>query len=151
MKGITPIIALILLLVIVIVVVGFAFGIFQGLISTAGEAAEGQTTTTTEQIQQTVSIENVYYSDPAGDDQWIISVRNQGSSDITPASEVGIYIDDTLENCNQWVPDTIIGDSTATCTINVAALDCVVDDYDIRVTSPSGATQTQTYSVASCT
>ncbi|MFC2143730.1 archaellin/type IV pilin N-terminal domain-containing protein [Candidatus Aenigmatarchaeota archaeon] len=150
MKGITPIIALILLLVIVIVVVGFAFGIFQGLISTAGESAQGQVTTTGENIQQTVSLENAYFFDAplaANDDEWRISVRNQGTDDLD-SSEVAVYIDGSLATC-VWSPATIV--STSTCTVISPTASCVLDSsHDITATSPSGATQSTTAIMSSC-
>jgi flagellin-like protein len=153
MKGITPVIALILLLVIVIVVVGFSFGIFQSLIATAGGAAEGQATTTSTQVQKTLSIENVVFTDNAGvADGWAISVRSQAPTDviINGNTEVGVYIKGALKTC-AWAPDANIeSGSVATCSTTTTDAECIIGNAEIRVTSPSGTVQTQTYNVPSC-
>ncbi len=153
MKGITPVIALILLLVIVIVVVGFSFGIFQSIISSAGTAAEGQATDTSGRITQTVTIEAV---DKA---QNRVSVRNSGSD--VPVTTVAIYVAGVYQDDCTWdtnndgtfgdegvgTTDDILAGKTATCDWSdddTNPQDGIEDPCTagtaVRVTSPSGAT-----------
>ncbi len=137
MKGITPVIALILLLVIVIVVVGFSFGIFQSIISTAGGAAEEQAGETTGRITQTVVIESIAVS---GDSISAVSVRNQGNQ-IDDADTVGIYVKGEKQVCSSWSDEPILAGRVSTCSFDATA--CATDD-EVRVTSPSGAVATET-------
>jgi len=130
-KGITPVVALILLLVIVIVIVGFSFEVFQGVVSSAGESAQTQAETTSGQVTQTVRIESVDAVIGA------VSVRNIGSAAIN-ATNVGVYADGALVDCTgDWSSELISAGGVSTCT------DSGIDSCtSIRVTSPSGASQT---------
>ena len=138
MKGITPVIALILLLVIVIVIVGFSFGIFQSIISSGGQAAQDQTDTTTQNIQQTVRYEACA---PGATGVATVTVRNMGSTDIA-GSDVGVYVKGAAATCTPWTPASIPSSGVSTCTVVITGGIAAGDS--IRVTSPSGASETQT-------
>ncbi|MFC2142997.1 hypothetical protein ACFLQN_01215 [Candidatus Aenigmatarchaeota archaeon] len=81
MKGITPIIAIILLLVIVIVVTASAFTIFQGVITSSGETAQTQVEQQSERLSKCLRIESVS-SDG-------IYVRNCGQGIVT---DIKVYL-----------------------------------------------------------
>lgn len=151
MKGITPVIALILLLVIVIVVVGFSFGIFQGIISSAGESAQNQADTTADTVGMTVALENIYFSNTAGvGGDWLVSVRNQGSVALTaPQNAISVYIDGVRQTC-MWTGTNadIAAGTSSTCTATLTACPTLPATSQIRVTSPSGATQSDSYTIA---
>lgn len=134
MKGITPVIALILLLVIVIVVVGFSFGIFQSIISTAGQSAEQQATTQSQNILKTARLESC----APGTGDGSITVRNMG--DEFAALSIGVYVNGAPIDCStKWSPATIPAGGVSTCgSITIAT------GATIRVTSPSGAVDTGT-------
>jgi len=137
MKGITPVISLILLLVIVIVVVGFSFGIFQNLIAGAGEAATTQTTTTTQNIQQTARYEAC---NPGAAGIATITMRNMGSGPMN-GTAIGVYVNGASVTCGATWPDTLIpAGGVKTCTSSAA----IASGATIRITSPSGASETQT-------
>jgi flagellin-like protein len=82
MKGITPVIALILLLVITIVIVGFTFTIFQSLVTTAGQSTERQTEQTTTLLSGC--------AEPEGVSGNVLYVRNCGTTSLDPTS-LGVY------------------------------------------------------------
>ncbi|MFC2142996.1 hypothetical protein ACFLQN_01210 [Candidatus Aenigmatarchaeota archaeon] len=81
MRGITPIIAIILLLVIVIVVTASAFTIFQGVITSSGETAQTQVEHQSERLSKCLRIETVTADG--------IYVRNCGQGIVT---DIKVYL-----------------------------------------------------------
>src|SRR3989344_6058217 len=89
MKGITPVIALILLLVITIVIVGFSFTIFQNIVSSGGAAVENTTTATVQELATCARLESVDTSTGAA------AIRNCGETTVSVAT-LGLYANGTL-------------------------------------------------------
>ena len=136
MKGITPVIAIILLLLITISVIGFATGFFQTLVMTTGEGATAAANATTQQLGKVVKLEN------AVDDgtDTIITVRAIGYANV-PVNEIGIFIAGNPEACATWLdpaanPITEIATSTlGVCTVSGTLC---AEGTAVKVTSPGG-------------
>ena len=79
-KGITPVVAIILLLIITIVIVGFSFTIFQSTVSGAGDRVENVTQTAADTFSTCAHIEAVDTSSQR------IYIRNCGSGDLNTAT-----------------------------------------------------------------
>lgn len=131
MKGITPVVAIILLLMITIVIIGFATGFFQQIITTTGEGATGQAQETTEAYQKVAQLSS------AGEDATgaVITVMSVGAIDI-PTSEIGVFINGLPQNC-AWedVAGTPITDVTNIGVCVVAGGTCTAGD-PVKVSSP---------------
>ena len=131
MKGITPVVAVILLLMITIVIIGFATGFFQQVIATTGEGAVGTASKTTEQYQKVAQFSG------AGDDgtDTKVTVKSVGAVDI-PVAEIAVLIDGVAQNC-AW--QDVSGSSITTVTgIGVCFLAstlCPTDDV-VTISSP---------------
>src|SRR3989344_7559884 len=87
MKGITPVIAIILLLLITISMVGFAFVWFQRVAQTATDSADNALDTQLSQQNQKVRIDSTSGT--------TIYLRSTGSQSL-PASSVALYVNGTL-------------------------------------------------------
>ena len=131
MKGITPVVAIILLLLITIAVVGFAFGYFSTIMTTTGEAAGQQAEETTARLQKVVSIDNIY-DDAVNAD---VTVRNVGSQAIL-VGEIAFYADDVPVTTLTWIgsPPSIAAGQTETATLT-GMTGCI----SIRVVGPSNS------------
>ncbi len=112
MKGITPIIAIILLLLITISLTGVAFLWFTRMGETSSQAGSSQLNKTTGQMLIRIRIDNIEPSPPRGegggggvphlpDNQPgnAITIRNMGSHDIS-SSEMGFYVDNEIKGCD---------------------------------------------------
>jgi len=123
MKGITPIIAVILLLLITVSMVGFAFVWFNRMMITATNQTGSQIESQTQQVGKTIRIDSI----SAG----AVSVRNTGSITIQ-TSEVSVYVAGALRTTAQcaWTTAPITPGSTSVCTIVCPASQVV------RVTAP---------------
>ena len=109
MKGITPVVAVILLLLVTIAVVGFAFGFFQRILGVAAAAGENQTQETIIRGAKTVSIDNI---NPAGPSA---TVRNTGTQTII-ATDINIFVGPSLVTC-VWSPVMPLAPrASSTCT-----------------------------------
>jgi flagellin-like protein len=122
MKGITPVIAIVLLLLITVAMVGFAFVWFQStwtdLSASTGEAITSQS----EAMMKTVRIDAVSSTS--------ISVRNMGSKDIA-AGELAVYVNGEVQTgCEATA---IPAGDIASCTIVCATGDTV------KATSPTNS------------
>ena len=95
MKGITPVIAIILLLMITIAMVGFAFIWFSGIM----ESMTNQTgaSISEEQRQMAINIQLINaYANPGGD--VLVSFRNSGSQEIKANELVITVVDDSADS-----------------------------------------------------
>ena len=111
MKGITPVVAVILLLLVTIAIVGFAFGFFQRVIGIAGSTAENQTTSLVQRTVQTIDIQNI--NGPLR----TVNIRNTGTDTIVPGRDILIFVGGVNATC-AWNPDPIGARASATCTFN---------------------------------
>ncbi len=129
MKGITPVIAIILLLMVTIVVIGFATGFFQSMINVAGSQLEEQTQQTTQQIAKVVTIDSAATVGSNTE----VTVRASGSKDV-PSSEISVFLDDAIQSCT-FSPDPVVVGTTSTCTISGQTCS---SGTEVKVTSPGG-------------
>ncbi len=125
LKGITPVVSVILLLLVTIAVVGFATGFFQRIMSAAGASAEQQLNVSTTQLSQTIKLDSA-----AGT---TVVVRSTGSKAID-LSSVTIFINNMPQTCTTWNPSVLTPGNTATCTM---AASCAVG-ATIKATGPGG-------------
>ena len=103
MKGITPVIAVILLLLITIAMVGFSYVFFQRITTSASDAATTSLDSQTDRLAKTISIDNF---DNAGN---TVSVRNTGTKTLA-AGEVVIYVNNvkTVGTCGAIAAGAVI-------------------------------------------
>ena len=107
MKGITPVIAIVLLLMITISMVGFAFIWFQRISNILQNKTETGLEQQLEQI--TISIDNV---DSTGGS---VTIRNTGTVTVQ-TSQIAIYVNGTsLASCS-WDATEILPNGHATCS-----------------------------------
>ncbi len=104
MKGITPVIAIILLLLITISMVGFAFVWFQRVAQTATEGTESQLQEQLSQQGQKVRIDNIDDTNNA------VSLFHSGTV-TSDTSKVSVFINDARVTCawsasGSWAPGT---------------------------------------------
>ena len=123
MKGVTPIIAIILLLLITISMVGFAFVWFTSIAESSTEAVGGQLEATTEQIAKKIRIDNI-----AGTS---LALRATGTATIE-LGELGFFIDGVAVNCIGFA--NIAPNSVGICTLDSA---CNIGSR-LRVSAPGG-------------
>ena len=127
MKGITPVIAIVLLLMITITLVGFAFIWFQSTFQQI-------TATVTRQIdQQTTAIGKMVRIDSITIDS--IAIRNVGSQNIA-ANEIAVFVDD--EKQTYILPNDIIVGKVVSYTLNTPC----TSSKTVKVTSPGGSDKT---------
>ncbi len=105
MKGITPIIAIILLLLITVSMAGFAFVFLQRTLEQTAESTETGLTGQLNKQEQKFAIDGV------NADGGIIYVRHTGSVNSS-TDDVSVYINDVLQSCNwgggkpAWAPNS---------------------------------------------
>lgn len=126
MKGITPVIAVILLLIITISMVGFAFVWFQRVAFTAQTATESTLQTTLTQQGQTIRIDNVEYSTNK------VQIRSIGTQSILN-SNLNVYLNGTKQTC-AWDSPSLAPGSIITCTFGTGCASG--SGTKLRVTSP---------------
>ena len=110
MKGITPVIAIILLLLITISMVGFAFVWFQRVASTATAATDTQLQSQLNQQAQTIRIESV--------NGVTIALRNIGTQAITDNS-ISIFVNGTSTKSGSCPNGAASTGATFSCTSTV--------------------------------
>ena len=129
MKGITPVIAIILLLLITISMVGFAFLWFTEFAEMATQGTENTTKQWISTQQKTISI--IHAADVAPNDLQI-TVRNTGSAAINADNEVIVFVGDSVMTCS-WDSATIMPATASTCQITDGTT-CTGED--VKVSSP---------------
>ncbi|MBI5347248.1 MAG: hypothetical protein HZB66_01415 [Candidatus Aenigmarchaeota archaeon] len=131
MKGITPVIAIVLLLMITIAMVGFAFVWFQGMWRTTSETTGSQITAQQEAMMKTIVIDNVACTTGK------IYVRNTGSKEIA-ASEMSVYVGGTLSTCS-ITPNPLTPGALGTCSHPTFP---IVSGTAVKATSPGSVDTT---------
>jgi len=107
-KGITPVIAIILLLMITIALIGFAFVWFTSVTGTLANQTGTQLTEKQRQMATAAKIDNI---DTANGE---VTIRNIGTVDLD-LSEVEVYADGKKVDCD-WGGTTVVpARGTATC------------------------------------
>jgi flagellin-like protein len=110
MKGITPVIAIILLLLITISMVGFAFIWFNRMMTTTTNETTRQTEEQLSQMGQKVSIDSTTASN--------IYVRNIGSVSI-PVTRIAVYVNGAAVSCT-W-SGSIAPGAVSACGVGCAS------------------------------
>lgn len=128
MKGITPVIAIILLLLITISMVGFAFVWFQRVAQQTQTSTESQLAEQLSQQGQKVSIDNV------DDTNNNITLRHIGTV-ATDTSKVTLYVNNARISCAWDAPGSWAAGAFKSCT--APAFACT-GSLQIRVTAPGG-------------
>ncbi|MBI2076244.1 MAG: hypothetical protein HYT72_03280 [Candidatus Aenigmarchaeota archaeon] len=123
MKGITPVISVILLLLVAIAIVGLASGFFQRIFTQAGTGVDEQLNASTTQLGQTIKIDSA-----AGTS---VVVRSTGSKTMD-LSSVKVFADNVPQTCT-WSSPTLAAGGTATCTLGTACTGKVV-----KASAPGG-------------
>ena len=114
MKGITPVVAIILLLMITISMVGFAFIWFSRMFESVSGGVENQTLTELETMRKKIDIENV---DTSGSPN-VVTIRNIGSANI-PSNQLSFYIDNVFATCT-FAATTIAVGTVEVCDLSAA-------------------------------
>ncbi len=130
MKGITPVIAVILLLLITIAMVGFAFVWFGRIAGAATNATQQQLESQLSQQAKRVSIDNLNAA------QSNVTFRNTGTATIA-GSEISVYAGGTLVTCI-WSPPSAVVAPGATMSCDWSGSACTANTL-VRVTAPGGA------------
>lgn len=133
MKGITPVIAIILLLLITISMVGFAFIWFQRVAQTATTSSESQLTSQLNLQGQTVAIDNI------DDTNNNVTLRHSGSV-ATDTSRVSVYVNNVRVTCAWDVPGAWAAGAFRACTVT-GGFACT-GTLQIRATAPGGQDST---------
>jgi flagellin-like protein len=107
-KGITPVVATILLLIIVIAIVGYSFGFFQRIFTTAGTTAESEIGGVTGNIKQAVSIDSVSGTS--------LYLRNTGTAALG-VSGISAYVNGVQVACDWGTTTTIGANEVKGCTL----------------------------------
>lgn len=115
MKGITPVIAIILLLLITVAMVGFAMVWFQGFIQTAGQGVDTKLKQDIATQGKQIQVSNIdVTSEPT---KTIVSVTNKGSYAIQSA-ELSFFINGTRAVLESCTPSAAQPGDTIDCTVN---------------------------------
>jgi flagellin-like protein len=120
MKGITPVVAVILLLLVTISMAAFAFGVFQRIFGLAGTAGETATLGIVSAAAQRIAVDNVPTLSS-------VVLRNVGTADV-PHSSITIYSNDVLETCDTWIDTS--GSSAAIEPNTIATCDWAGNNCD---------------------
>ena len=129
MKGISPVIAVILLLLITVAIVGLSFGFFSRITTQTSQTTEQQVTQQVQQMSKVIQID-------AQNDSTVV-IRNVGSATIQ-YSEMGVYINGTAKGCT-WTPSSpteIAAGTTASCYF---IRSCLPPSTKLKVVSPANS------------
>ncbi len=128
MKGITPVIAIILLLLITISMVGFAFVWFTRVSELATEQTQNQMQKDLDRQSQKIRIDAA-----AGA---AVTIRNIGTKSI-PKPQIAVFVDNNAKTCDAaWTGDLAAG-VVATCTYTGTA--CTSGTSVVKVTAPGNS------------
>lgn len=136
MKGITPVIAIILLLLITISMVGFAFVWFTRVGELATQQTEEQLKKQLEQQSMKIRIDSVSKTSPMG-----VVIRNTGSAAIPIKSIVG-FKNEVNVDCKDGATKfsassaTLAIDAIVTCTDGRASPEGCTTSDKIKITTP---------------
>lgn len=110
MKGITPVIAIILLLLITISMVGFAFVWFQRVAQIATDTTTSQLHNQLDSQGQKISIDNA--NSPTGN----ITMRHTGTT-ATNTAQIIVYVNTINANCAWDIPGAWAPGTFKSCTV----------------------------------
>ena len=125
MKGITPVVAIILLLLITISMVGFAFVWFTRISQLTTESTQNQTQLLLDTTAQRIAIDAATTTS--------VTIRNTGSKDI-PVAQIAVFVNGVAKQCDATWTGTLTVGTTKTCTYTSGT--CVAVTDTVKVTSP---------------
>lgn len=128
MKGVTPVIAIILLLLITISIIGFAFVYLNRIATTAGTSAEQEVLSELERQSQRLVIVNIDKTN------FIVTVQNVGTSAVA-TNTVATFVSGVSVTCDWGTTASIAAGETAACDITGT---CDSGDA-VRLTFPGGS------------
>jgi flagellin-like protein len=126
MKGITPVISIVLLLLITITIIGFVFVFFSRTMSTATNTTGTQIEAQQEKLQKTLVIENIQGTS--------LTLRSTGTLTIA-STEVSYYIDNAAVNCTGW--SSLAPGEIVSCTLSSSC----GSGSTLKVVAPGGFDQ----------
>lgn len=129
MKGITPVIAIILLLLITISMVGFAFVWFQRVAQTATGASDTQLQSQLNQAAQTARIESASGA--------TVAMRNTGSQSI-PVSSVAVFVNGTATTSGSCPSVAAAPGAVFSCTSTAAVCS---GTSTVKISAPGNSDQ----------
>ena len=142
MKGITPVIAIILLLLITVAMVGFAMVWFQKFVAMTGSQTEENLQTQLDQQSKTIHIANI---DNTNGITSIVSIKNTGTKTIS-ITELAMFVDSSRADVNGCTD----ADGTTIVTVIVpgATIDCTLDvlcdgNKALKITAPGNFDETK--------
>ncbi|MBI4162813.1 MAG: hypothetical protein HY513_03955 [Candidatus Aenigmarchaeota archaeon] len=143
MKGITPVIAIILLLLITVAMVGFALVWFQRFVSATGSQTEQNLQTQLDQQSKLISIVNI---NNAGGAKSIVSVKDIGTRNIA-LTEIAIFVDSSRADVDSVAGCTDAGGTRVTTIATGATIDCTLDTLcssgsRLKITAPGNFDET---------
>ncbi len=141
MKGITPVIAIILLLLITISMVGFAFVWFSRVTQSATTSGTAQINTITGNSQKRLTFESYVQG---GANAGKLYIRNSGTAQTLPA-EISVYVGNTLDagawfksDCVTALAATDLAISGLYCFKPASAINC---PFTAKIQAPGGLDQ----------
>ncbi len=142
MKGITPVIAIILLLLITVAMVGFALVWFQRFVTATGSQTEQNLQTQLDQQSKLISIVNINNGGPAS----IVSVKNIGTRTIS-LTELAMFIDSARVDIDSTTGCTDAGGTPLTVIATGTTIDCTLDNLcdagsRLKITAPGNFDET---------
>jgi flagellin-like protein len=125
MKGITPIIAIMLLLMITISMIGFAFVWFTKIMDRAKNSTEDMLNNQQQNAEKKIEINSLI----SGGSSSTIYIRNSGTN-IIKQDEISVYVAGALQTCTGLPADIGPGD-VVPCTVGMSC-----STFTVKVTVP---------------
>ncbi len=127
MKGITPVVAIILLLLITISMVGFAFVWFTRIGELTTQQTQAQLQSELDRQAQKVRIDAVTTT--------TVTIRNIGTKAI-PEIQLTVFVDNVVKECTWSTSGDLAAGGSKTCTYTGA---CTAGTSTVRVTAPGNS------------
>ncbi len=142
MKGITPVIAIILLLLITVAMVGFALVWFQRFVSATGSQTEQNLQTQLDQQSKVISVVNIDNSGVTS----IISIKNIGTRTIS-LTELAMFVDSVRVGIDETAGCADGGGTPVTTIATGSTIDCTLDSFcdagsRLKITAPGNFDET---------
>ncbi|MBI2971525.1 MAG: hypothetical protein HYY37_03880 [Candidatus Aenigmarchaeota archaeon] len=116
MKGITPVIAIILLLLVTVAIVGLTLGYFQRIFTTTSNEGERSVENVINNTGQVIFIENALAGSPG-----TVTIRNLGSAPIQ-TSTFSVYVNNVIQSPQpSCTPTSVAPNQVTSCTVTCGA------------------------------
>lgn len=131
MKGITPVIAMILLILIVVALGGVFAAWTTRTSETLFESGTEQVETVTGQLQKSITIDSV---DCTG--TGFVYIRNMGTQPLDSATELSVYVGGALQTATACTPVSIPTGTVSECNTGYGV---IASGIEVRATVPGNA------------